>query len=207
MKIKICGITNSDDAHAAVALGADALGFIFTQLSQRYITPAAAREIIQTLPPFVASVGVVVNKRREEIQDIIAISGVRAIQFHGDETAMDMVGYAIPVFKAFRVRPGFDINMLERFPSRTFLLDAYSENTNGGTGKTFDWRIAVEAKRFGRVILSGGLTPHNVCEAVRAVQPYAIDVNSGVESAPGKKDKHKLSILFSALRTIEEFAC
>jgi phosphoribosylanthranilate isomerase len=207
MKVKICGITNLEDAHAAVNVGADALGFIFTQLSPRYVTPAAAREIIQTLPPFITSVGVVVNKRREEVQDIVAISGVRCLQFHGDENALDLVGYAVPVYKAFRVRAGFDVNVLERFPSRTFLLDSFSEGMNGGTGKTFDWRIAVDAKRFGRVILSGGLTPQNVCEAVRAVQPYAIDVSSGVESAPGKKDKHQLNELFSALHTMKEFAC
>jgi phosphoribosylanthranilate isomerase len=206
MKIKVCGITNAEDAQAAVECGADAVGFIFTQLSSRYVTPAAAREIIQTLPPFVTPVGVLVNMRREAVQDIVAISGVRCLQFHGDETAMDMVGYQVPVYKAFRVRQGFDVNIIERFPSRTFLMDTFAEGLNGGTGRQFDWRIAIEAKRFGRVILSGGLSPSNIEEAVQTVKPYAVDVNSGVESSPGKKDRNKLKEVFSVLRN-KEFTC
>ncbi len=207
MKVKICGITNLEDARAAVDAGADALGFVFTQLSPRYITPAAAREIIQTLPPFITPVGVVVNKKREEVQDIVAITGVRCVQFHGDEAAMDMIGYAVPGYKAIRVRPDFSVNQLERYPTRTFLLDTFSEEMNGGTGRTFNWKIAVEAKRFGRIILSGGLRSENVVDAVRTVQPYAIDVSSGVESAPGKKDKEMMRELFSVLRTTQKFTC
>ena len=206
MKIKVCGITSAEDAQAAVECGADALGFIFTQLSSRYVTPAAAREIIQTLPPFVTPVGVLVNMRREAVQDIVAISGVRCLQFHGDETAMDMVGYQVPVYKAFRVRQGFDVNIIERFTSRTFLMDTFVEGLNGGTGRQFDWRIAVEAKRFGRVILSGGLSPSNIEDAVEIVKPYAVDLNSGVESFPGKKDRNKLKDVFSVLRN-KEFTC
>ncbi len=207
MKTKICGITSVEDAHAAVEYGADALGFVFTQLSPRYVTPAAAREIIQTLPPFVTPVGVLVNMRREAVQDIVAISGVRCLQFHGDEAALDLVGYPVHVYKAFRVRPGFDVNVIERFPSRTFLLDTFAEGLNGGTGRSFDWQIAVDAKRFGRVILSGGLSPANIEAAVQTVRPYAVDISSGVESAPGKKDPRKLNELFSALRTMKEFTC
>ncbi len=200
MKVKVCGITNLEDAHMSVDAGADALGFIFVHSSPRYIEPARANEIIKTLPPFVTPVGVVADIEREEVNEILSASGVRCIQFHGNEDASDICGYQQPVIKAFRVKEDFDVRQLKNFPTPTFLLDTFVDGMNGGTGKTFDWSIAVEAKKYGRIILSGGLTPGNVAEAIAAVRPYAIDVNSGVEVSPGKKDKNKLNELFSALR-------
>lgn len=201
MKVKVCGITNLEDAHMAVDAGAAALGFIFVHSSPRYIEPANAKEIIQTLPPFVTPVGVVADAKREEVNRIVAASGVRCIQFHGGEDVADLVGYMHPVIKAFRVRKGFDVHQLKNFATKTFLLDTFVDGVQGGTGKIFDWSIAIEAKQYGAVILSGGLNPENVAEAVATVQPYAIDVNSGVESSPGKKNKDKLEELFFALRT------
>lgn len=205
MKVKVCGITNLEDAHAAVEAGADALGFIFTQLSPRYTTPGVVREIIQTLPPFITPVGVFVNRKRDEINDIVAITGIRCIQFHGEESPVDMVGYSVPVYRAFRVREGFDVSLLERYPTRTFLIDGFNGGTNSEASKTSEWRTAIAAKKFGRVILSGGLTPTNVHNAIAAVRPYAIDVNGGVEASPGKKDKEKLKELFAAVRTAKVF--
>lgn len=200
MKVKVCGITNLEDAHMAVNAGAAALGFIFVHSSPRYIEPVNAKEIIQTLPPFVTPVGVVADEKREEVNRIIAGSGVRCIQFHGNEDAADLAGYTQPVIKAFRVRGGFDVQQLKTFPTGTFLLDTFVDGMQGGTGRVFDWSIAVEAKKYGKIILSGGLNPENVAEAVAIVQPYAIDVSSGVESLPGKKDEYKLKKLFSALQ-------
>jgi phosphoribosylanthranilate isomerase len=207
VKVKICGITNTEDAHAAIDAGADALGFIFTMESPRYVTPADARRIVETLPPFVTPVGVVVNEKRDEIQKILATSGVRCLQFHGDESGDDLFGYPVPVYKAFRVGASFSVDVLDRFPLRTFLLDTQVGGMRGGTGTTFDWRIAIAAKRFGRVILGGGITPGNVADAMRLVQPYAIDVSSGVETVPGKKDKHKLRELFQAIQATKEVTC
>ena len=200
MKVKICGITNLEDAHLAVDAGADALGFIFVPSSPRYVEPAHAKKIIQTFPPFVTPVGVFADAKREEVNRIVDTSGVRCVQFHGDEYPMDIAGYTLPVIKAFRVKLGFDVQRLKNSPTRTFLLDTFVDGMQGGTGKTFDWSIAIEAKQFGEIILSGGLNPQNVADAVAIVQPYAIDVNSGVESSPGKKDENKLKELFSALR-------
>ena len=125
----------------------------------------------------------------------------RLLQFHGDESATDIAGYSVPVFKAFRVDKDFDVKTLGHFPIKTFLLDTFINGIQGGTGKAFDWSIAIAAKQYGRIILSGGLKPENVAEAVHIVRPYAVDVNSGVESSPGKKDKSKLNDLFLALRT------
>ncbi len=200
MRVKVCGITNLEDAHMAVNAGAAALGFIFVHSSPRYIEPVLANEIIRTLPPFVTPVGVFADVRREKVQRIVRASGVLCIQFHGDENAADLAGYTQPVIKAFRVSSEFDVQQLKKFPTKMFLLDTFVDGMHGGTGKTFDWAIAIEAKQYGEIILSGGLNPDNVANAIATVQPYAIDVNSGVESSPGKKDGSKLKELFSALR-------
>ncbi|MEK7672112.1 MAG: phosphoribosylanthranilate isomerase, partial [Bacteroidota bacterium] len=123
------------------------------------------------------------------------------------ESPEELQGYLLPTYKAFRVDERFDVTSLQQYQSKIFLLDTFVDGVRGGTGKAFNWGIAIEAKRFGRVVLSGGLRPDNIAEAVRTVQPYAVDVNSGVESSPGKKDKQKLKDLFSALCTTQEFAC
>lgn len=207
MKVKICGITREEDAATAVGAGADALGFIFVRSSKRWIEPERARGIINRLPAHVIPVGVFVDASRHEIREVIRTTGIRLIQLHGDEMPDDVAGLPVPVWKAFRVKPEFDIGTLGKYTVDGFLLDTFAEGMEGGTGRTFNWAVAVAAKRFGPVILSGGITPGNVAAAVRTVAPYAIDVNSGVESSPGVKDAAKIERLFSALRQTKESSC
>lgn len=207
VKVKICGITRQADAEAAVDAGADALGFVFVPSSPRFVRVSTVRAIVGSLPPFVRAVGVFVNAPRHEINEVVSASGISAVQLHGEETPADAEGYPVPVYKAFRVGPGFDPSLLSSYSSGVFLLDTLSEDAFGGTGKTFNWNVAVEAKKYGRIVLSGGLTPENVGIAVRKVAPYAIDVSSGVETSPGFKDKNKIQQLFSSLRKTEESLC
>ena len=203
MKIKICGITNMDDALLAAELGADALGFIFVKSSPRYIHPSAARKIIQELPPFVVPVGVVADSTRKDILKLIEETRIRCIQFHGNELPKQMTKFSIQIYKSFRVDKEFNLETLQHYKGSAYLLDTHVDGTLGGTGKTFDWEIAIAAKAYGCIILAGGLTPENIAEAVKKVQPYAVDVNSGVESAPGKKDKNKLKLLFKTIRSLQ----
>jgi phosphoribosylanthranilate isomerase len=200
MKVKICGITREEDAKAAVLAGADALGFVFVRSSKRWIGPEHARVIIEGLPPQVLPVGVFVDTPAEEIRRVVGITGVQLVQLHGDETPAEASAVGMPVWKAFRVGTAFDVACLSRYAVDGFLLDAHVEGQAGGTGKTFDWRIAVAAKPFGRIILSGGITADNAARAVRDVAPYAIDVSSGVESSPGIKDPLQIVRLFDAIR-------
>ena len=199
MNVKICGITRLNDALTAAEAGADALGFIFVQNSPRYVNPETAGSIIRDLPPFVVPVGVFVNERRENILETIQRSGIRCLQLHGEESPEETDGFPLPVCKGFRVSAAFRSELLSRYHTAAYVLDAFVEGMRGGTGNVFDWSVALEAKRFGRIILSGGLSPQNVAVAVRTVNPYAIDVNSGVESTPGVKDKEKLFELFHRL--------
>ncbi len=207
VRVKICGITRQEDADAAVESGADALGFIFSPESPRNISLQAAKSIIQSLPPFITPVGVFVNRPRSLMEDFAATTGLRALQLHGDESPEETRGFTLPVYKAFRVGPGFELEALQRYSPSAFLLDTVASDLFGGTGKTFDWQVAVESKKYGRVILSGGLYPGNIVAAVHTVVPYAIDVNSGVESAPGIKDRSKIRNLFEQVRIAEEALC
>ncbi len=191
IRIKICGITNTEDALAAAEYGADALGFVFYEKSPRCVTPERAREIIGHLPPFVTTVGVFVNETPERIREIMAVSGVQIPQLHGDEPPEACRQLLRPV-KAIRVSDVTDLRQLERYRVSAFLLDTYSAAEFGGTGQVFNWEIAAEAKRFGRIILAGGLTPENIEQAVRQVRPYGVDVSSGVEAERGKKDLKRL---------------
>lgn len=192
MKIKICGITNPEDAFAAVDYGADALGFVFYPKSPRYVSPEKAREITAHLPPFITTVGVFVNEEPAKIKEIMDSARLRVLQLHGDE-APEACSLWLPVVKAFRVKDFVDLKPLERYKGLSaYLIDTYAPSVYGGTGQIFNWDIAVEAKRFGHIILSGGLTPENVEKAVRWVKPYAIDVSSGVEAEKGKKDLKKM---------------
>jgi phosphoribosylanthranilate isomerase len=200
MKIKICGITTREDAHAAVDAGADALGFVFVPASKRYLSRDAAASIIAGLPPFVIPVGVFVNEGRKLILETIRRTGIRCLQLHGEEPPEETAGYPVPVIKGFRVGPEFAPPALSSYRTSAYLLDAYVEGTYGGTGKRFDWNLAVASKEFGRVILSGGLTADNVGEAVRFVHPYAVDVSSGVEAAPGIKDHAQVEAFIRAAR-------
>jgi phosphoribosylanthranilate isomerase len=203
MKIKICGITNIDDALFSAELGADALGFIFVKTSSRHIRPSAARKIIQKLPPFVIPVGIVADAERDEILELIDETGICCVQLHGNELPKQLAKFPVPVYKSFRVDKEFNLETLQRYKGSAYLLDTYVEGALGGTGKTFDWDIAVQAKTYGRIILAGGLTPENIAKAIQKVHPYAVDVNSGVESVPGKKDRTKLEQLFKIIRPFQ----
>jgi phosphoribosylanthranilate isomerase len=192
MKVKICGITNPDDALAAVEYGADALGFVFYPKSPRYITPEKAAAITALLPPFISTVGVFVNEEPEKIRQIMLSAQIRVLQLHGEETP-ETCKIWTPVIKSFRVADFTDLKPLEQYKGvSAYLLDTYSQTEYGGTGRIFNWDIAVEAKREGRIILAGGLTPDNIEMAVRHVRPYAVDVSSGVEAEKGKKDLEKV---------------
>ncbi len=204
VKLKVCGITSLPDALAAVAAGAEYLGFNFYRPSPRYLEPAAAWAIIAQLPPGVTSVGVFVNEPEpDSVLALMERSGVQFAQLHGDEDAeyCAEVGTA-RVIKALRVGADFVVHDVLEYPAAAILLDAYDKNLYGGTGRTANWALAHKAARLTTVFLAGGLSPDNVVKAVRAVQPFAVDVNSGVESAPGVKDAGKLRLLKQALDSI-----
>jgi phosphoribosylanthranilate isomerase len=195
IKIKICGITNYDDAKIAVSLGVDALGFIFYQKSPRYIHPIAARDIIRKLPPFVAKVGVFVDDTEETIRAVFGQCGIDTVQLHGNETPQFVQRLSCAVIKAFAVKPGFDVSELSQYQVAGYLLDTWSDTPglHGGSGKTFDWSIACDAaQRYPNVILAGGLNPSNIRDALENVQPYAVEFNSGVEIKPGVKNHYKM---------------
>lgn len=201
VKVKICGITNLADAQAAVGEGADLLGFVFYEKSPRHITVQAARDIVRQLPPFVARVGVFVNAREELISQALGECGLNVLQFHGDESPEDCLKFGAMSLKAFRVRDEASLKSFPAYQTNGWLLDACAPGARGGTGATFNWDLAVEAQKFGRpIFLAGGLTPENVGEAVRRVRPFAVDVSSGVESAPGKKDAAKVRAFIAAAR-------
>ena len=201
VRIKICGITNLADARLAVELGADALGFIFYRQSKRSVAPVLAAEICRALPPFVTKVGVFVNPDEALVTQAIAECGVSLLQFHGDETSDFCTQFGVMSVKALRVRDAASLETLANFHTDAFLLDACSPAGLGGTGEKFNWELAVAAQKFGKpIFLGGGLTPENVAAAVRQVRPFAVDVSSGVESAPGKKDAAKMGVFIQAVR-------
>lgn len=189
VRVKICGITNPEDALAAVEFGADALGFVFFRESPRYVAEDQAASIIRQLPPFITTVGVFVNEKPEEIENIVLRTGVDAIQLHGDEPP-SLCALSRRVIKAIRVKSLESLDPLIDYQDNVaaFLLDTYTSDAFGGTGRIFNWDIASYAKQFGNIILAGGLTPANVAEAVRQITPYGVDVSSGVESRKGRKD-------------------
>lgn len=208
VRVKICGITRVDDARIAAASGADAIGVIFAPHSMRRVSRERAAEIISTLPPFVTPVGVFVNARHEEILATIEATGIRAVQLHGDETPEAAAGFPVPVIKAFRVGHGFSPDALSPYRVNAYLLDTAVPGAFGGTGVPFDWTLARGALRHGPVVLSGGLKPDNVLEALRVLQPFAIDVSSGVESAPGEKDARQIDLLCERVRSfVKETPC
>ncbi len=204
-RVKICGITCREDALRAVAAGAWALGFVFHKKSPRYIGPYKARAIIRALPPFVTAVGVFVDQKEGAVKDIIDFCRLGTVQFHGAETPQYCRRFpGVKVIKAFRVGAGFDPDQVRSYPTAAYLFDTHVEGVPGGTGVPFDWKRIRRVKDFGRpIILAGGLTALNVGEAVERLRPYAVDVSSGVESAPGRKDPRKLAALFDRLRAAE----
>jgi len=206
VRIKICGITNLEDALAAVEYGADALGFVFQPKSPRAITPELAKRIVSALPPFTATVGVFVDRNKEEIEKIAQSVSLNIVQLHGSEPP-DACQMSRKVIKAIRVRDLTDLEPLKSYRVSAFLLDTYSPHIMGGTGQIFNWDIAVEAKKFGRIILAGGLKPENVEEAIRWVQPYGVDVATGVEgNKKGKKDHRKLKLFIEKARRASAYS-
>jgi phosphoribosylanthranilate isomerase len=195
VRVKICGITNLDDAMAAVDSGADALGFVFFQGSPRCIPLDDAASIIKRLPSFITTVGVFVDEKPEQIEKITSWTGIDIIQLHGEEPP-EMCYFSRRTIKAIRVKSLESLDPLVHYKERVsaFLLDTFSPDVFGGSGQIFNWDIASYAKQFGRIILAGGLTPDNIAEAVRRVQPYGVDVSSGVESTKGKKDHTKMKL-------------
>ncbi|MDY0301537.1 MAG: phosphoribosylanthranilate isomerase [Trichlorobacter sp.] len=201
IRIKICGITNPEDALAAVKAGADALGFVFYNKSPRYVTPQAAEKIISLLPPFVQPVGLFVNEDADIVNKTAACCRLGLVQLHGDETPDYFRLIRQRTIKALRVKNTHCLDTLPAWQAAGYLLDTYSPDCYGGSGTSFNWQIAREAaKRHQNIILAGGLTPENVASAIEQAKPYAVDVSSGVESAPGKKDFLKMQTFIEAAR-------
>jgi len=202
--IKICGITNLNDAHAAVAAGADALGFNFYKPSPRYIAPETAREIINTLPDSIFTVGVFVNESSPEaVRSIASQAGVEAVQLHGDESP-DYCRALNSVIKAFAVSDSFDIKQLESYEVDAVMLDTKHNRLRGGTGRVFDWSIAQQVSQLvPRLYLAGGLSPENVTEAIEMVQPFAVDACSSLEDKPGIKNHERMRIFVNKVRSVK----
>lgn len=188
VKVKICGITNLEDALVAIDAGADALGFVFYPKSPRHVFPEQAAAIIRLLPPFVQTVGLFVNETLETVNETADLCGLDIVQLHGDETPEFCHSVRRRVIKAFRVKAITCLEPMQQYQVNGFLLDAWSPSAFGGTGRTFNWEVAACVAKTNRIILAGGLTPDNVAAAVQQVRPYGVDVSSGVESSPGKKD-------------------
>jgi len=198
-RIKICGITRVEDALLAAELGAHAVGFVFAE-SPRRISPDVAAEIIGQLPLFVSPVGVFVNESTATIRSIVERCGLAAVQLHGDETPDDARALAgVKVIKAIRVKDASSLAGLDQWPVSAFLLDTYSRDARGGTGTAFNWDLAREARLPAPMILAGGLGPANIREAIETVRPYGVDLSSGVESEPGRKDHALLRQLFEQI--------
>lgn len=200
-KVKICGLTSVSNALAAAAAGADMIGLMFYEGSPRHITLPQAVEISRALPPFVLRVGVFVNPEADLVLRAIAECGLNLLQFHGDETSDFCTQFGLMSVKALRVKDAESLKALEQYQTDAFLLDAHSKAGLGGTGEKFNWDLAVAAKQCGKpIFLAGGLTPENVVAAVRQVQPFAVDVSSGVEFSPGRKDPAKIKAFVTAVR-------
>lgn len=208
VRIKICGITNADDALLCEGAGADALGFVFYDKSPRRVTSGAARDIIRRLGPFISRVGVFVDETFDKIKTTVYETGIDCVQLHGVESpemcASVRDSLKVRVVKAVRVRDGSDAEGLNGYDVHAFLLDTYRQGVEGGTGETFDWDIALGAKAWGRVVLAGGLGPGNVASAIQRVLPYGVDVSSGVEISPGRKDGDRvMAFIRNARRAFE----
>jgi phosphoribosylanthranilate isomerase len=201
VRVKICGITNLPDAQVAVEAGADALGFNFYEKSPRFVPTQTTAEISRSLPPFTLRVGVFVNPAEELVRRAIGECGLNLLQFHGDEPPEFCTQFGLMSMKAFRVRDAGSLKELPKYQTDAWLLDAYASDLFGGTGEKFNWNLAIEAQKIGKpVFLAGGLTPENVAEAIRQVQPFGVDVSSGVESSPGRKDHAQVRAFIKAAK-------
>jgi phosphoribosylanthranilate isomerase len=203
VKVKICGITHVEDALHAAACGADALGFVFYEKSPRCLSPETARQIIAELPPFVTAVGLFVNESPERIRQITDFCGLDVIQLHGDEGPADCDFAPRRVVKALRVKEAASLDGHAAYAVSALLLDAWVAGTYGGTGERFNWELAAAVARQRPVILAGGLTAENVAAAVRTVRPYAVDVSSGVEAAPGRKNPEKVAAFIRNAKKVD----
>lgn len=200
-KVKICGITNPADAQVAVEAGADAIGFIFYEKSPRFVALRQAAEISRQIQPYIMRVGVFVNPQADMVLRAIGECGLTMLQFHGDESPEFCTQFGLMNMKAFRVHGPETLEQIPKYKTDAYLLDAYSSTTLGGTGEKFNWDLAIEAQKFGKpIFLAGGLTPANVADAIHKVHPFGVDVSSGVESAPGKKDHAKVKAFITAAR-------
>lgn len=204
VKVKICGITNREDALMACEMGADALGFIFYPKSPRFVSPEAAREIVIALPPFLTTVGVFVNRDIKEINEIMHYCRLNAVQLHGEESMDQCRDLSFKVIKACQVKEEQDLKGLTPFKGyvQAFLLDTKVEGLYGGTGRTFPWEIALKARTLGNIILAGGLNAENIKLAITTANPYGVDISSGVEKSPGRKDREKLADLMREIREV-----
>jgi phosphoribosylanthranilate isomerase len=204
MKVKVCGITSYEDAAMALDQAVDALGFNFFPSSPRCISPADARSIIRRLPPFTAAVGVFVNvPSADSLLETALLAGVQVLQLHGDETpeyCSQLSGRSL--IKALRIGKDGIRENIEEYPVQAFLLDSKDDTLFGGTGRSFDWKLAAQIKRVRPIIVAGGLRAENVAKAIRTLEPYGIDVCSGVESRPGKKDAGKLREFMNEVRNV-----
>jgi phosphoribosylanthranilate isomerase len=201
--VKICGITNVEDALAAVEFGADALGFNFYPKSPRYVTPDKAAKILGEIPPGIWKVGVFVNETEEKVKDVSIALDLDFLQFHGDETPSYCEQFAVPYWKAFRLKDEKTLELMKKYKCDHYLVDTFIAQAYGGTGVTGNWDLAREAKKVGKIILAGGLTPENVAAAIRAVRPDGVDVASGVEEKPGRKDAAKIERFISNVKESE----
>jgi phosphoribosylanthranilate isomerase len=201
VRVKICGLTNLKDALAAAEAGADALGFVFAD-SPRRVEPDVVRDVIRRLPPFVVTVGVFVDETPKVVRELRDYCGLDAVQLHGDETEDDVAAIGGRAIKAIRIGDG-RIVPATAFANATLLLDTYVPGTAGGTGKPFDWSLAVEPARQRPIVLAGGLTPENITRAIQIARPYAVDVSSGVEIEPGRKDHGKIAAFIRQARTVQ----
>jgi len=199
VKVKVCGITNVRDAVYAADCGADALGFVFAR-SPRQVDALQVQEIVKNLPPYVTKVGVFSNEDPEKVHSIMAACSLDVAQLHGTETPEYCSRFFPRVVKAFRIKGPESLAALKSYRVGAYLLDSYVEGRDGGTGTTFNWSLARDASASGPVILGGGLHPGNVWLAITMVQPYAVDVCSGVEASPGKKDPAKVRDFIQAVR-------
>lgn len=202
-RIKVCGMTRLADAMGAVTAGVDALGFIFAAKSPRRIAPEQAREIIAALPPFVAAVGVFVDEDVKQVEEIVRYCNLTVVQLHGSESPAYCAKMPCLVVKSFSL-PGSPDFLAYQYVVSGFLLDTFHDKLAGGTGQTFDWSILNKIQPSGPLVLAGGLGPHNVGEAVRMVHPFAVDVNSGVETAPGLKDIARIRQVVAEVRRADE---
>jgi len=207
-RFKICGITSYEDAMLAINAGAYAIGFIFAEKSPRKISPEKAKDIISSIPPFVQTVGVFVNEDSERVKEIIGFCGLDLVQFHGNESPEICKRFMPRSIKAIRIKDRSSLEIIQKYKGcvKAILLDTYRKGKAGGTGEIFDWDLAIESKKFDiPIILSGGIGPENIRDAISIVRPFAIDVNSKVEISPGKKSALLIERLARELHNIQEF--